>query len=105
MYCAGSNFADVCRRNGNENIGGTAPWLFGCEGAGVIEQAAAAVRNCHSAQGLVFAEIPHVNAAPVSVDMDKLIAAGRKQFGHRRSDSAARPDGAVSGQDSCREAR
>jgi NADPH2:quinone reductase len=73
MKSVGLNFADVYRRNGNYHLSGTAPWILGYEGAGVIEQAAEGDRLFPVGTRIGFADMPHANAELVAVDLDKVI--------------------------------
>jgi NADPH2:quinone reductase len=73
MHSVGLNFADVYRRNGNYHLSGTAPWVLGYEGAGVIERAATDDRLFPINARVGFADMPHANAELVAVDLDKLI--------------------------------
>ena len=73
MHSVGLNFADVYRRNGNYHLSGTAPWILGYEGAGVIEQSAAGDSLFPVGTHVGFADMPHANAELVAVDIDKLI--------------------------------
>ncbi|HEV7123556.1 MAG TPA: quinone oxidoreductase [Rhodanobacter sp.] len=72
MHSVGLNFADIYRRKGNYHLSGTAPWLLGYEGAGVVVQAGDALFPVGTRVG--FADMPHANAELVAVDLDKLIA-------------------------------
>ncbi|MDE2154804.1 MAG: quinone oxidoreductase [Xanthomonadaceae bacterium] len=74
MKSVGLNFADVYRRNGNYHLSGSAPWVPGYEGAGVIERAAAGDRLFPPGSRVGFADMPLSNAELVAVDQDKLIA-------------------------------
>jgi NADPH2:quinone reductase len=74
MQSVGLNFADVYRRNGNYHLSGSAPWLLGYEGAGVIAQAAAGDTLFPVGTRVGFADMPYANAELVAVDCDKLIA-------------------------------
>ena len=73
MHSVGLNFADVYRRNGNYHLSGTAPWILGYEGAGVIEQPAAGDPLFPVGTRVGFADMPYANAELVAVDIDKLI--------------------------------
>jgi len=73
MHGIGLNFADVYRRNGNYHLSGSAPWILGYEGAGVIEQPAAGDTLFPRGARVGFADMPHANAELVAVDVDKLI--------------------------------
>ena len=73
MRSIGLNFADVYRRNGNYHLSGTAPWILGYEGAGVIEQPAAGDSLFPVGTRVGFADMPYANAELVAVDLDKLI--------------------------------
>ena len=73
MKSVGLNFADVYRRNGNYHLSGTAPWILGYEGAGVIETAAAGDTLFPLGTRVGFADMPQANAQLVAVDRDKLI--------------------------------
>lgn len=73
MKSVGLNFADVYRRNGNYHLSGTAPWILGYEGAGVIEQAAEGDWLFPVGTRIGFTDMPHANAELVAVDLDKVI--------------------------------
>lgn len=73
MQCAGLNFADVYRRNGNYHLSGEAPWILGYEGAGVIERAAEGDTLFPVGTRVGFADMSYANAELVAVDIDKLI--------------------------------
>lgn len=73
MHSVGLNFADVYRRNGNYHLSGTAPWILGYEGAGVIEQPAEGDLLFPVGTRVGFADMPQANAECVAVDLDKLI--------------------------------
>lgn len=73
MECIGLNFADVYRRNGNYHLSGSAPWILGYEGAGVIEVPAAGDSLFPAGTRVGFADMPYANAELVAVDVDKLI--------------------------------
>ncbi|HWX65644.1 MAG TPA: quinone oxidoreductase [Rhodanobacter sp.] len=73
MHSVGLNFADVYRRNGNYHLSGTAPWILGYEGAGVIEHAAVGDPLFPRGARVGFADMPYANAELVAVDLDKLI--------------------------------
>lgn len=72
MQCAGLNFADVYRRNGNYHLAGRAPWILGYEGAGTVVTTGDAAFPAGTRVG--FADMPHANAELVVVDRDRLIA-------------------------------
>lgn len=74
MHSVGLNFADVYRRNGNYHLSGTAPWILGYEGAGVVEVPAVGDPRFPAGTRVGFADMPHANAELVAVDVDKLIA-------------------------------
>lgn len=71
MQALGLNFADVYRRNGNYHLSGTAPWILGYEGAGVVE--GGNDPSFPSGTRVGFADMPHANAELVAVDRDRLI--------------------------------
>ena len=73
MRSVGLNFADVYRRNGNYHLSGTAPWILGYEGAGVIEKVATGDTLFPVGARVGFADMPYANAELVAVDLDKLI--------------------------------
>jgi len=73
MKSVGLNFADVYRRNGNYHLSGSAPWVLGYEGAGIVEQAAAGDTLFPVGARVGFADMPHANAELVAVDRDRLI--------------------------------
>ncbi|OOG54019.1 alcohol dehydrogenase [Rhodanobacter sp. B05] len=73
MRSVGLNFADVYRRNGNYHLSGTAPWILGYEGAGVIETAAVGDTSFPVGTRVGFADMAQANAELVAVDIDKLI--------------------------------
>jgi len=70
MHSVGLNFADVYRRNGTYHLSGSAPWVLGYEGAGVIEHGD---RQFPAGMRVGFADMPHANAELVAVDQDRLI--------------------------------
>ncbi len=70
LKAIGVNFADVYRRRGAYHLEGTPPWIAGYEGAGVVEQAAGALRV---GDRVGFADVPHANAELVSAPVEKLI--------------------------------
>jgi len=74
MRSVGLNFADIYRRNGNYHLSGSAPWMLGYEGAGVVEQAAEGDAGFPVGTRVGFADMPYANAELVAVDRDKLIA-------------------------------
>ncbi len=74
MRSVGLNFADIYRRNGNYHLSGSAPWLLGYEGAGVVELAAPDDADFPVGTRVGFADMPYANAELVAVDRDKLIA-------------------------------
>ncbi|MBB6242561.1 quinone oxidoreductase [Rhodanobacter sp. MP1X3] len=73
MHGIGLNFADVYRRNGNYHLSGSAPWILGYEGAGVIERPAEGDPLFPVGTRVGFADMPYANAELVAVDLDKLI--------------------------------
>lgn len=73
MKSVGLNFADVYRRNGNYHLSGSAPWVLGYEGAGVVERAIAGDSVFPVGTRVGFADMPHANAELVAVDRDRLI--------------------------------
>lgn len=73
MKSVGLNFADVYRRNGNYHLSGSAPWILGYEGAGVVESAVAGDTRFPVGTRVGFADMPHANAERVAVDRDRLI--------------------------------
>ncbi len=73
MRSVGLNFADVYRRNGNYHLTGTAPWVLGYEGAGVVAQSAEGDALFPVGARVGFADMPHANAELVAVDRDRLI--------------------------------
>ena len=73
MKSIGLNFADVYRRNGNYHLSGTAPWILGYEGVGMIEQSAVGDTLFPVGTRVGFADMPYANAELVAVDLDKLI--------------------------------
>jgi len=74
MKSIGLNFADVYRRNGNYHLSGSAPWVLGYEGAGVVEVPVAADTMFPAGARVGFADMAHANAEQVVVDRDRLIA-------------------------------
>ena len=73
MHSVGLNFADVYRRNGNYHLSGSAPWVLGYEGAGVVETPVAGDTQFPEGTRVGFADMPHANAELVAVDRDRLI--------------------------------
>ena len=73
MHSVGLNFADVYRRNGNYHLSGSAPWVLGYEGAGVVETPVAGDTLFPAGTRVGFADMPHANAELVAVDRDRLI--------------------------------
>jgi NADPH2:quinone reductase len=73
MRSVGLNFADVYRRNGNYHLSGSAPWVLGYEGAGVIEVPVAGDTRFPVGTRVGFADMAHANAELVAVDRDRLI--------------------------------
>ncbi|WP_130617500.1 quinone oxidoreductase family protein [Dyella amyloliquefaciens] len=71
MKAVGLNFADVYRRNGNYHLSGSAPWVLGYEGAGVVVEGSDPLFPAGTRVG--FADMPHANAELVAVDRDRLI--------------------------------
>jgi len=71
MKAVGLNFADVYRRNGNYHLSGTAPWVLGYEGAGVV--VGGSDPQFPDGTRVGFADMPHANAELVAVDRDRLI--------------------------------
>lgn len=74
MHSVGLNFADVYRRNGTYHLSGTAPWVLGYEGAGVVEVAVPGDDLFPVGARVGFADMPYANAELVAVDRDRLIA-------------------------------
>ena len=73
MQSVGLNFADVYRRNGNYHLSGSAPWVLGYEGAGVVETPVPGDTQFPAGTRVGFADMPHANAELVAVDRDRLI--------------------------------
>jgi NADPH2:quinone reductase len=73
MHSVGLNFADVYRRNGNYHLSGSAPWVLGYEGAGVVEVPVPGDTQFPAGTRVGFADMPHANAELVAVDRDRLI--------------------------------
>jgi NADPH2:quinone reductase len=73
MHSVGLNFADVYRRNGNYHLSGSAPWVLGYEGAGVVETPMPGDTQFPAGTRVGFADMPHSNAELVAVDRDRLI--------------------------------
>lgn len=73
MRSVGLNFADVYRRNGNYHLSGSAPWVLGYEGAGVVETPVPGDTQFPAGTRVGFADMPHANAELVAVDRDRLI--------------------------------
>jgi NADPH2:quinone reductase len=73
MQSVGLNFADVYRRNGNYHLSGSAPWVLGYEGAGVVETPVPGDSQFPAGTRVGFADMPHANAELVAVDRDRLI--------------------------------
>ena len=72
MKVIGLNFADLMRRNGVYPMRGSAPYINGFEGAGIIKD-----NNGHTEFGIgdrvAFADVPFANADLVAVPFDNLI--------------------------------
>lgn len=73
LYAIGLNFADIYRRRGNYHLEGNPPFISGYEGAGVIEEAGAAVSRLKPGMRVAFADSPHANAEFAAVKEDRLI--------------------------------
>lgn len=73
MHSVGLNFADVYRRNGNYHLSGSAPWVLGYEGAGVVQTPVPGDTQFPAGTRVGFADMPHANAELVAVDRDRLI--------------------------------
>lgn len=73
MHSVGLNFADVYRRNGNYHLSGSAPWVLGYEGAGVVETPVPGDTQFPAGTRVGFADMAHANAELVAVDRDRLI--------------------------------
>lgn len=73
MRSVGLNFADVYRRNGNYHLSGSAPWVLGYEGAGVVEVPVAGDTLFPAGTRVGFADMAHANAERVAVDRDRLV--------------------------------
>ena len=73
MQSVGLNFADVYRRNGNYHLSGSAPWVLGYEGAGVVQTPVPGDTQFLAGTRVGFADMPHANAELVVVDRDRLI--------------------------------
>lgn len=73
MKSVGLNFADVYRRNGTYHLSGSAPWVLGYEGAGVVESTVAGDTRFPMGTRVGFADMPYANAELVAVDRDRLI--------------------------------
>ena len=73
MQRVGLNFADVYRRNGTYHLSGSAPWVLGYEGAGVIEVPVPGDSLFPMGTRVGFADMPHANAELVAVDRERLI--------------------------------
>ncbi len=73
MQSVGLNFADVYRRNGTYHLSGSAPWVLGYEGAGVVEVAVPGDPLFPAGTRVGFADMPHANAELVAVDRERLI--------------------------------
>lgn len=74
MQSVGLNFADVYRRNGTYHLSGSAPWVLGYEGAGVVEVPVPGDSQFPAGTRVGFADMPHANAELVAVDRERLIA-------------------------------
>ncbi|MEK8129043.1 quinone oxidoreductase [Paenibacillus filicis] len=73
MRAVGLNFADIYRRRGDYHLAGTAPYILGYEGAGLVEQVASDVHTVKVGDRVAFADVPHANAELVKADADHLI--------------------------------
>jgi len=76
MRAIGLNFADVYRRRGNYHLAGEPPYVLGYEGAGVIEDVAAASGDrpaWRAGDRVAFADVPFANAELVAVPADRAI--------------------------------
>jgi len=73
MKAAGLNFADVYRRNGTYHLSGTAPWVLGYEGAGVVETPVSGDTLFPAGTRVGFADMPYANAELVVVDRERLL--------------------------------
>jgi NADPH2:quinone reductase len=71
MQAIGLNFADIYRRRGDYHLAGSAPWICGYEGAGVVEAVDGA--GVSVGQRVAFADSPFANAELVLVPIEKLI--------------------------------
>jgi NADPH2:quinone reductase len=72
MKAIGLNFADLMRRNGNYPMRGSAPFINGFEGAGIVKDA-----NDHPefrpGDRIAFADVPFANAELVAVPIENAI--------------------------------
>jgi NADPH:quinone reductase len=72
MKAIGLNFADLMRRNGVYPMRGSAPYINGFEGAGIVKD-----NNGHAefkiGDRVAFADVPFANAELVAVPFDNLI--------------------------------
>lgn len=72
MKSIGLNFADLMRRNGGYPMRGSAPYINGFEGAGIVKD-----NNGHAefqiGDRVAFADVPFANAELVAVPFDNLI--------------------------------
>jgi NADPH2:quinone reductase len=72
MKTIGLNFADIMRRNGTYPMRGSAPYINGFEGAGIV-------KDCNNHPGLkpgdrvAFADVPFANAELVAVPFENAI--------------------------------
>jgi len=73
MEAIGLNFADVYRRRGNYHLEGTAPFVLGYEGAGVVVAAGSRVAGFQPGDRVAFADVPRANAELVAVPVDRAI--------------------------------
>lgn len=73
MKAIGLNFADIMRRSGTYPMGGSAPYINGFEGAGIVKNA-----NNHPqfkpGDRVAFADVPFANAELVAVPVENAIS-------------------------------
>lgn len=70
MSAIGLNYADIYRRKGNYHLTGTPPYILGYEGAGIVEEIGANVKDIKIGDRISFADVPFSNAEYVAVPVD-----------------------------------
>lgn len=72
-FAVGVNFADIYRRRGEYAVVPPSPYVLGYEGAGVVEEIGAQVRNVKVGDRVAFANVPRANAEFVSAPKTSLV--------------------------------